>query len=284
MGGSLHVDPTNEAMARAWDGDEGEFWAANAPRFDRSLALHTPRFMMAAGIAAGERVLDIGCGTGETTRAAARAAGAGSALGVDLSARMLEVARKLAEREGVANAIFLQADAQVHPFTPQQFDVAISRTGAMFFGDPVAAWRNIAAALRPGGRLVLLTWQALERNEWISTFRTALAGGRDLPDPPPEAPTPFSLSDPERVRRLLTSAGFTEPHLAGVDAPMWFGDTPDDACEFVLGVAGWMLDGLDATGRERAVGALRAAIEEHASPDGVRFGSAAWLITTRRGQ
>jgi len=159
-------------------------------------------------------VLDIGCGSGQTTRDAARCATAGSALGVNLSSRMIELARQLAEREQVVNATFHQADAQVHTFPDQHFDIAISRSGAMFFGNAVVAFKNIARAVRPGGRLVLLSWQPLARNEWVSAFRTALAVGRWLPTPPQDAPGPFSLSDPDRVRGLLTSAGFADVRLA----------------------------------------------------------------------
>jgi ubiquinone/menaquinone biosynthesis C-methylase UbiE len=156
---ALQADPTNAGQARAWDGDEGAYWAEHAQRFDRAVAGYHGRFMAACGIARGERVLDIGCGTGQTTFDAAEAAGNGSALGVDLSARMIELARRLAAGQGIGNVGFEQADAQIYPFPAGSFDVAISRTGTMFFGDPAAGFANIGRALRPGGRLVMLAWQ-----------------------------------------------------------------------------------------------------------------------------
>src|SRR5207302_7733270 len=134
-------------------------------------------FMAAAGITGSDHVLDIGCGTGQTTREAARTAADGSALGVDLSARMIAYARQVAAREGLTNVEFAQADVQVQGFTPASFDLAISRTGTMFFGDPVAAFANIARSLRPGGRLSLLTWQGPAGNEWIRELSGALAAG-----------------------------------------------------------------------------------------------------------
>ena len=206
----------------------------------------------------------------------------GSAVGVDLSARMLEVARRRAEEEGVTNASFEQVDAQVHAFPPESFDLAISRTGAMFFGDLTAAFTNIGHALVPGGRLVLVAWQPLPANEWIREISGALAAGRDLPAPPPDAPGPFSLSDPDRVRSILTAAGFTGIEMEGTTAGMWFGTDADDAHRFVLGLMGWMLDGLDDTGRARAVDDLRATMAAHESSDGVVFGSAAWTISATR--
>jgi ubiquinone/menaquinone biosynthesis C-methylase UbiE len=180
---SIRVDPSNVEQLRSWDRDGGEYWASHAEYFDRGVAGYHRHFLDAAAIEASEQVLDIGCGTGQTTRDAARRASSGTALGVDLSARMIEVARREAEREAIANARFVQADVQIHPFTDHAFDVAISRHGSMFFGQPVAAFSNIARAIRPGGRLVLLTWQPLLRNEWFVAFTTALAARRDLPSP-----------------------------------------------------------------------------------------------------
>ncbi|MCG2623309.1 class I SAM-dependent methyltransferase [Arthrobacter sp. I2-34] len=278
----FRVDPSNTEQVQAWDGDEGDYWAAHAQRFDQSLAYYHPRLMESAGITAGSQVLDIGCGTGQTTRDAARLAGSGSALGLDLSARMLEVARRLAAEAGLANAEFRQADAQVHPFKPASYDCAISRTGTLFFGDPVRAWANIARALRPGGRLAMAAWQAVTGNEWFLEITGALAAGRNLPVPGPEVPGPFSLSDPERVRRLLTAAGFTGPVLEDLRGPMYFGPDADDACRFILGFTGWMLEGLDEAGRARARRDLRARLADHQTEQGVVFGSAMWLITAAR--
>ncbi|HZS92898.1 MAG TPA: methyltransferase domain-containing protein [Chloroflexota bacterium] len=276
---SVWVDPSNAEQARAWDGDEGAYWAANAARFDETVAAYHRPLLDAAGIGAGDRVLDIGCGTGQTTRDAARAAVSGSALGLDLSARMIALARQLAAAEGLANVGFEQADAQIHPFEAGAFDVAISRTGAMFFGDPVAAFRNIAGALRQGGRLTLLAWQDLPRNEWVRELFAALAAGRELPAPSLEAPGPFSLADPARVRRILTAAGFADVQLQSMNAPMYFGPDAEDAYRFVLGLMGWMLEGLDEAGRARALDALRATLASHDTGHGVTYDSAAWLIT-----
>jgi SAM-dependent methyltransferase len=279
---SLDVDPTNTDQARAWDGDEGSYWAAHADHFDRAVAPHHRRLLAAAAIGAGEQVLDVGCGTGQTTRDAARAASSGHALGVDLSTAMLEVARERARAEGLSNAQFERADAQVHPFAGGTFDVVVSRTGAMFFGDLVAAFTNIDRAVRPDGRLVLLTWQELARNEWIRAFSGSMAAGRDLPPPPPDAPGPFALAQPDRVRAVLSAAGFVDIDLEPVDEPMWFGDDADDAHRLVSGLLGWMLEGLDDERRRHALDALHGAMTAHETPDGVLFQSAAWLIGARR--
>jgi SAM-dependent methyltransferase len=152
----------------------------------------------------------------------------------------------------------------------------------MFFGDPHAAFANIARAVRPGGRLALLTWQPAARNEWFTTFTTTLAAGRNLPAPPPDRPGPFSMSEPDAVRRLLRSAGFADVVVTGHRAPMYYGRDADDAHAFVLGILGWMLDGLDDAGRDRGRDALHTALQEHRTAAGVLLDSAAWIVTARR--
>jgi SAM-dependent methyltransferase len=192
---------------------------------------------------------------------------------------MIEVARATADRENVNNAAFEQADAQIHPFDPQSFDVAISRTGAMFFGDPEAAFTNIARALRRRGRLVLLTWQPLQNNEWMVSIRRALAAGRTLPTPPPDVPGPFSMADPDRVRNLLERVGYSNVRLEALEELISLGPDVETAYDFLLGLAGWMLDGLNDGARSRARAALRETVESHLTDSGVTFGSATWLIT-----
>jgi SAM-dependent methyltransferase len=280
---SLQIAATNAGQAEAWDGSEGAYWAAHADHFDRAIAAYHLPFLDAAAIGTGEQVLDIGCGTGQTTRDTARLAPAGGALGVDLSAEMVALARRLAAAEGRANARFEQADAQIFPFPAGGFDVAISRTGAMFFGDPQAAFTNIARALRGQGRLALLSWQPPSANEWFAELTGALAAGRDLPVPPPQAPGPFALADPDRVRQLLAGAGFTGIEVDPVQAPMWFGTDPGEAYDFAVGLLGWMLEGLGERQRSQALGALRATVTAHSTAGGVVYRSGAWLIRARRG-
>ncbi|MCT2586743.1 class I SAM-dependent methyltransferase [Actinophytocola gossypii] len=274
----MPVDAPNAEQRSAWNGDQGAYWAERAERIDAGVAGYHQRFLDAAAIAPADRVLDIGCGSGQTTRDAARRAAEGSALGVDLSAPMLDLARGTAAAERVPNVTFVQADAQVHPFPDAHFDVAISRHGSMFFGDPPAAFGNIARALRPGGRLVLLTWQPLADNEWMRTFRGILTIGEQAP----AQRGPWSMSDPDSVRELLDSAGFTEVDVRGLTAPMYYGRDVEDAADFVLGMFGSGLAGADPDTRAGAVAALRNDIAAHTTAEGVYYDSAAWLVTARR--
>jgi SAM-dependent methyltransferase len=272
----------NGGQRPGWDGAGGAFWAVHADRFDAEVAGYREALLATAGIAAHDAVLDIGCGNGRITLDAAVRASAGSALGIDLSAAMLAVARERAERERVRNVGFIRADAQTHPFPPAAFDVAVSRNGAMFFDDPVAAFRNIARALRPGGRLVLLAWQPFERNEWLTAIFAALATGGPVTPFPPDGPGPFGLSDPERVRAVLGAAGYVDVRLTGIEAPVWLGAEPGDALRFLAGQRAAQLGELDPVGRAAALDALRASLDEHATEQGVRYRSAAWLIEARQ--
>ena len=280
----MTIAAENAEQARAWDGAEGEHWTEHENRYDAALHAYRAPFFAAAAIRSGDVVLDVGCGTGQTTRDAARMAVEGSALGIDLSARMIRRATERAAAQGLTNVTFVQGDAQIHPFTEAGFDAVISRTGAMFFGDRAAAFANLARALRPGGRLTLLAWQSLQRNEWLTVVRDSLAAGRELPVPPPEAPSPFGLSEPGLVEPCLAAAGFTGIHFEAVTAPFHAGADADEAAAFLAGTGAGqgLLGGLDEERRAAALADLHAAMAAHQTADGVRLGSRAWLITARR--
>jgi len=274
----------NVEQAAAWDGPDGEYWAAHQERFDASIDPHHARLMAAAAIAPGEQVLDVGCGNGRTSRDAARAAGAGgSVLAVDLSGPMLARARRSAEAEGLTTIRFEQGDAQAYPFPAGAFDVAISRFGVMFFADPVAAFTNIGTALRRGGRLAILVWQSLAANEWMTAMRQALAAGRDLPVPPPGAPGPFGLADPDFASSVLKSAGFADIGFAASEEPFNVGTDAEAAYRFAAGLQPvlLLLADLDEATKARALENLRATIAAHETDAGVVFGSAAWVVTAR---
>jgi SAM-dependent methyltransferase len=275
----------NAAQAAEWDGPAGAHRTRHAAVFDAEIRPHNELFRAAAGVAPRDRVLDIGCGTGQTTRDAARAAVAGSALGVDLSAQMLDHARRLGREEGLANVSFLQADAQVHRFPAASFEVGISRFGTMFFADPVAAFGNIGHALTHGGRLVLMVWQARDRNEWTTAIREALAGDKCAPPPPTDGPHPFSLADPAVAEGILSAAGFAEIHFTDVREPIYYGPDPAVAFDVVRGLRSTrdLLAGLDAGEAERALDRLRATLAAHQAADGgVLFDARSWIIAARR--
>ena len=257
--------------------------SSNVDFYDAELRRHNVHFRAAADVRPGDHVLDIGCGAGQSTREAARAAVNGSALGVDVSAPMLERARRLAEAEGLHNVTFEHGDAQSHRLPPARFNLCISRFGTMFFTDPVAAFTNIGRAMRPGARLVLLVWQDSDRNEWFTAVRQALAGASP-PTPTGSDLEPFSLADPTNTRRILTAASFTDVGFTAVHEPVYYGPDPDAAHDAVLRLrhASDLLASLDAATAEHAVDRLRAMLVAHHASSGVLFDSHAWIVTARR--
>jgi SAM-dependent methyltransferase len=252
--------------------------------YDAEVRRHNEVLRRALGVQADEQVLDIGCGSGQITREAARMARAGSALGVDISAPAIERARELAWAQEVHNVIFECADAQVCPFPRAFFDLAMSRFGTMFFDDPVAAFGNVGRALRPGGRLVMMVWQAAERNEWEVAIRQALAGTEGSLAGAAAGGRAFSLSDPPVVRRILAAAGFAAVSFTDVDEPVYYGPDVPFAVDFVGDFAFTrdVLGRMDPAAAARALGRLREMLTAHVSGDGVWFGSRAWIVTARR--
>jgi SAM-dependent methyltransferase len=252
--------------------------------YDAELRRHNDVLRRACGIQFRDQVLDIGCGSGQTTRQAARTAHAGSALGVDVSAPAIERARELAQADQLHNVAFEHADAQVYRFPQEHFDLAFSRFGTMFFKDPAAAFANIRRALRPDGRLVMMVWQDHGRNEWDVAIRQSLGGPHASAAFDPTGPDPFSLADPPTVTEILESAGFTDVNFTDVCEPVYYGPDVAAALDWVRAFTctSYALKQLDPAAAARAVRRLREALAAHLRDDGVWFNSRAWIITARR--
>ncbi|MEV0186401.1 methyltransferase domain-containing protein [Streptomyces sp. NPDC050625] len=278
-------DIVNTEQAQAWNGPEGAHWARNQDRWNAVNEGFNEPLLDAAGIAEDHRTLDLGCGSGQTTRLAALRAPQGRALGLDLSGPMLAEARACAEREGITNASFTQGDAQVHAFEAGTFDAAISRYGVMFFADPVAAFGNVGRALRPGGRLTFVCPADAALNDWVM----AMAALRDfLPVGDfgqPGLPGMFSLAAPDRIRDVLTAAGFTGITINQTQAYGAWGHGAEDAAKFLLGTGPGrhLTEQADATAQALARRTLTDHLRDHEATDGtVRLRSTSWLVTADR--
>ncbi len=255
-----------------------------ADHYDAELRAHDERLRAAMIIHETDRILDIGCGTGKTTRDAARAATSGSALGVDISDEMLERARFRSAEEGLPNVAFERGDAQVHPFPPAHFDLIVSRFGTMFFADPVAAFTHIAHAARPGACLVMLVWQSEDRNEWATALHQVLTGGAGATSTP--GLNPFSMADPNVISSVLGTAGFVDVDIADVHEPVYYGRDAAAAFDLVRDMRQPrdLLARMNTASAQRALVRLRELLATHQTDDGVLFDSRAWLVTARRVQ
>ncbi|HEX4704938.1 MAG TPA: methyltransferase domain-containing protein [Pseudonocardiaceae bacterium] len=270
----------NTAQAEAWNGYEGEHWAAHDDRYDAMNGGFNP--FLLDGIGERDRVLDIGCGNGQLTRQAARKAGSGRAVGIDLSGPMLARARARTVAENLGNVTFEQGDAQVHTFAPGGFDVAVSRLGVMFFADPVAAFANIRGALRPAGRLAFVCFKAFAGTDMGTVFDGMTPF---VPRPTgPDGTGPTSFADPARILDVLTGAGFVDVAWTHIEADQDVGRDVADAAAF-LGAWGPIRYHLSraapdvaALARDALANGLRAFV----TPDGVRLRGRAWLVTAAR--
>lgn len=272
----------NTQQSEMWNGYEGTRWAEQEDRWDAINGVFNADLFDAADIATHHRVLDVGCGNGQTTRLAARAAREGEAVGIDLSVPMLDRARAAANREGLANVRFVEGDAQAYPFSDAEFDVNISRFGLTFFADAVAALGNIHRALRPGGRLAAICVGDYSRGDWASVIG---AMATSLPLSFLAQPNPRdALADPDNIDAVLSAAGFTEVSTTEVIRPNIWGSSAEDAAEFLLnfGPVHSVYEQVDADTAAGARNAVAGVFKTHLTDNGVLLHTPAWLISAIR--
>ena len=279
---------TNQEQIRYWNEQGGPRWVQLQQKLDVQIGPLGLVALQRATIQPGARVVDVGCGCGQTSLELAELVGPnGFVLGIDISQPMLNRARDRQQELGVTNLEFRTADAQTHQFDRERFDIAFSRFGVMFFEDPTAAFRNLRTALRPNGRLTFLCWQALDKNAWANVpLKAALQHVPPPPPPVPGAPGPFAFADPERVRQILTNAGFTAVHCEPYEAVLSMGGaaTVDEAVEFSLeiGPVARLLADADTVTRTRVAQSVREALTLYARSEGVQLPAAVWIVQARR--
>ncbi|ACL60635.1 class I SAM-dependent methyltransferase [Methylobacterium nodulans] len=260
-----------------WNGEVGERWARLQDALDAAFTPLTTALIRAAALRPGERVLDVGCGCGETTLIAAEAvAPGGFVTGLDLSRPMLARARARAPR--AAPVAWVAADAQTHALAPVH-DAVISRFGVMFFEDSRAAFANLRRSLKTGGRLAFLCWQSLAANPWVVVPREAALRVVPPPEPPvPGAPGPFRFGEAGLLAGLLAQAGFTAVNEAAVTCGISLGRDVAQAARFALSVGpvAALVRELDEAQRARALEAVTAALPQETP---VVLGAACWLVT-----
>jgi SAM-dependent methyltransferase len=279
----------NREATEAWSGPLFECFVQYRDLVAGGLGAHGEAALSAHPPRPGDRVVDLGCGFGDTTQRLAELVGpAGDALGIDVSEPFIELARKEAAEAGVANARFAVGDVQVTEFE-ESFDYAFSRMGIMFFANPVQALRNVCKALTPGGRLCAVVWRRKLDNEWVSRAEAVVEQYLDHPeetDQPTCGPGPFSMANADTVSEQLTIAGFEQVELRRCDLPLKIGHDLDHAVEFnmALGPAGEVLrlweDRIDEI-RPKIAAELREALTDFEGPDGVHAPASTWIISAK---
>ncbi len=254
--------------------------------YDSELRHQHVALLRALEVRSSDRVLDIGCGTGQTTREVARIATDGSVCGIDTAELALRNARQCALLDGLRNVQYVRGDAAHLPFAHASVDVAMSRFGTMFFANPISAFTDIYATLRRGrGRLVMMVWQTAQRNAWSVAIHRALVGDDTALPEPQSGPAAFSLGDEQTVRSILHAAAFVDVNFKEVHEPVYYGANVERALAFVLQFANVMSAmKSETTGqRERTLARLRRTMVAHQTRNGVWFDSRAWIVTARRG-
>lgn len=276
-------DWTEERVAR---------WLSQADALDQQLSAVTELLFAGAALQPAERVLDVGCGSGPTTRVAAQAVGPdGWVGGLDVAGGMLQAAAQVAVPDGAAPIEWIEADASTWAADIDAVDAVISRFGVMFFSDPAAAFTNLARATKPGGRLCTMVWDRRDRTEMFqvpfeATVRALTEAGREVPDLAVDEGA-FSLSDAGAVRDLLTGAGWSDvtSEVHSVRLPVGGGQAIRGAAEAVVGIgpARVLTTGLEPDLVERVVQAIEAAFHDHLNEDGhVEMGGSVVRIAARR--
>ena len=273
-----------------------DFWnEILVPKFIRfkhvlvdGLTHHSAAIFPSLPVKPGDKVIDVGCGFGDTAIQLARRVGSeGSVRGIDCCEAFLKVAREDAAKAGCSNVTFIEGDAQTYGFAPEH-DFVFSRFGTMFFENPVRGLRNMRAAMRPGGLMTMIVWRTIDANPWLGMAKEIVL--KFLPPPGDAArtcgPGPFSMSNQETVTGMLKSAGYHDPIFKRVDAPVLVGRTAKDCIEFqlTLGPAGEVFreaGGLAEKRRGEIEAALNDAISPFVTDQGVVMGSSSWVITAQ---
>ena len=273
-----------------------DFWnEVLVPKFTKyrhilvgGLAHHSAKIFPSLEVGEGDKVVDVGCGFGDTAILFAQRVGpAGSVLGIDCCDGFIEFGRQDAKAAGVDNINFVVGDVQSYPFEPNH-DFCFSRFGTQFFENPVAGLKNMRAALRPGGVMTMIVWRAIDDNPWLGLPREIVL--QYLPPPGEDGrscgPGPFSMANQDMVTKQLEISGYTDIAFERVDAPLMVGDTPEDAVSFqlALGPAGevYREAGAEAERRHHEIeAALKTELSKFEGPEGIVMASSSWKISAR---
>ena len=272
-----------DEQAKLWNGSAGCAWVEAQALLDRILQPFEDQLVAAVAASGSRRVLDVGCGTGSTTRAIARLPDAQrECVGVDISEQMIDTARMLAEQERVP-AKFICADAQTHAFEPASFDMIMSRFGVMFFADPVRAFTNLRDAASKDASLCCIAWRSPAENPFMTTAERAAASLLpNLPARRVNAPGQFGFADARRVQSILAESGWKDIDIQPLDLACTLPESELSRYGARLGPVGVALREVDPRTRDQVVAVVRKAFEPYVHGAEVRFIASCWRIDARR--
>jgi SAM-dependent methyltransferase len=272
-----------DEQAKLWNGSAGCAWVEAQTLLDRILQPFEDLLVAAVCASGARRVLDVGCGTGSTTRGIARLLDANRAcVGVDISEQMIATARMLAEQEGVP-AKFICADAQTHAFERASFDMIMSRFGVMFFADPVRAFANLRDAASKDATLCFIAWRSPAENRFMTTAERAAAHLLpNLPARRADAPGQFGFADARRVQSILAESGWTDIDIQPIDIECTLPESELSRYGARLGPVGVALREVDPRTRDEVVAVVRKAFEPYVRGDEVSFTASCWRVDAQR--
>ena len=272
-----------DEQAKLWNGSAGCAWVEAQTLLDRILQPFEDLLVAAVCATGARRVLDVGCGTGSTTRGIARLLDANRAcVGVDISEQMIATARMLAEQEGVP-AKFICADAQTHAFERASFDMIVSRFGVMFFADPVRAFANLRDAASKDATLCFIAWRSPAENRFMTTAERAAAHLLpNLPARRADAPGQFGFADARRVQSILAESGWTDIDIQPIDIECTLPESELSRYGARLGPVGVALQEVDPRTRDEVVAVVRTAFEPYVRGDEVSFTASCWRVDAQR--
>jgi ubiquinone/menaquinone biosynthesis C-methylase UbiE len=276
------TNQTDEEQAKLWNGTAGRAWVDAQEVIDQLFKPFADLLVAAVSASAGERVLDVGCGTGSTTRAVAQRLGPkGHCLGIDISEPMITAAHARAEQER-APATFICADAETHAFEPASFDVIISRFGVMFFADFVQAFANLRRSARGDAGLRFIAWRSAEENPFMTTSERAAAPLLpNLPARRPDAPGQFAFADSRRVRAILEESGWAEVEIRPIDVACTLPEKELNRYVTQFGPVGRVLQEADPRTRIHVAETVRAAFDPYVHGADVRFTACCWMVSAQ---
>tara|TARA_B100001057_G_scaffold265168_1_gene265395 strand:- start:170 stop:1021 length:852 start_codon:yes stop_codon:yes gene_type:complete len=278
----------NQEQKEFWNEKKGEIWVSLESKIDKMLGPLGDQAIKILKPKVGEKILDIGCGTGSTSQTLSKLVGeSGIITGIDISKPILNFAQKQKENKKIKNINFIQADAQNHQFSDLNFDAVFSRFGIMFFEDPISAFKNIKKSLSCNGRLTFVCWSKREDNDWINLSSNVARQFLELPPKAnPKEPGPFAFEDYFYIEEILIKSGWKNIKIKEYKQNIVIGKTLDYAADFLsrMGPMSVPFENANEQTKEKVISALKECYSQYFTAKGVEFHFSSWIVSALNSQ